>query len=237
MIVIPAVDLRNGRCVQLVGGSYDRQMIDIEDPVAVAQSWERHGFDTLHVVDLDAATGAGFNGHLVESILASATAAIQVGGGIRSTERVEDVLAAGATRVVIGTRAVCDPEWLEEIATRYPNRVIVAMDVRDRAVVTHGWKEAASTSLREQMIAMNDMPLAGLLVTAVHREGLMKGPDLSLMREVVQLSSWPVQAAGGITTVGDIRALADLGVSASILGMALYTGAISAAEIQEVFES
>ena len=235
MIVLPAVDLRNGRCVQLVGGSYDRQMVDIEDSVAVALGWERQGFDALHVVDLDAATGAGSNTQVIESILASATVPIQVGGGIRTTDHVENFLSAGATRVVIGTRAISDPEWLEEVATRYPNRVMVAMDVRDRSIVTHGWKDTVGSSLREQMSAMSDVPLAALLVTAVHKEGLMMGPDLPLMREVVRRSSCPVQAAGGITSVTDLRALADLGVSASILGMALYTGAICAAEIQEVF--
>ncbi len=237
MIVIPAVDLRDGRCVQLVGGSYDRQMIDIEDPVTVARSWENQGFNALHVVDLDAATGVGFNTQIVESILASTAGVIQVGGGIRSTGRVQDVFVAGATRVVIGTRAVRDTGWLREIATQYPDRVIVAMDVRDRSIVTHGWKETASSSLQAQLEAMGDLPLAALLVTAVHREGLMQGPDLPLMREVVRLSAFPVQAAGGITSVADIRALADVGVSASILGMALYTGAITATEIQEVFGS
>ena len=200
MIVLPAVDLRNGRCVQLVGGSYDRQMIDIEDPAAVARGFERQGFDGLHVVDLDAATGAGSNTGVVNSILASATVAVQVGGGIRSTTRIEEALTAGATRVVIGTRALGDPEWLGEVTNRYPHRLIVAMDVRDRSIVTQGWSETMNRPLEEQMRAMSSMPLAGLLVTAVHKEGLMKGPDLQLMREVVQMSSCAVQAAGGITT-------------------------------------
>ncbi len=237
MIVIPAIDLRDGRCVQLVGGAYDRQMIEIEDPVAVAVEWKSQGFDTLHVVDLDAATGVGSNQQVVESILVSAKGAIQVGGGIRTTDRVQEVLAAGATRVVIGTRAVEDIGWLEEVAARFPNRLVVALDVRDRSIVTHGWKETAGSSMQEQLAAMGDLPLAALLVTAVHKEGLMQGPDVSLMREIVKLSAFPVQAAGGISSVADIRALADAGVSASILGMALYTGAISATEIQEVFVS
>lgn len=233
MIVIPAVDLRDGRCVQLVGGSYDRQVIEIEDPVAVALDWARQGFEFLHVVDLDAATGTGSNAQVVDSILASATVTTQVGGGIRTTERVAQVLAAGATSVVTGTRAVNDRRWLEEVVVRHPGRVIVAMDVRERSIVTHGWKETITSNLRAQMDMMSELPLAAILVTAVHKEGLMLGPDLSLMREVVQMSSCPVQAAGGITSVDDIRALADIGVSASILGMALYTGEITATEIQE----
>ncbi|MDQ3083074.1 MAG: 1-(5-phosphoribosyl)-5-[(5-phosphoribosylamino)methylideneamino]imidazole-4-carboxamide isomerase [Gemmatimonadota bacterium] len=237
MIVIPAVDLRDGRCVQLVGGSYDRQLIDIEDPLAVALGWESQGFGALHLVDLDAATGAGSNAQVVESILESGTAAIQVGGGIRSTDRVQEVFAAGATRVVIGTRAISDSDWLEEVVTRYPNRVIVALDVRDRSIVTHGWRESVGSGLEAKLKAMDGLPLAALLVTAVHKEGLMQGPDVSLMSEVVRLSAFPVQAAGGISSVADIRALADVGVRASILGMALYTGAITATELQEVFAS
>ncbi len=237
MIVMPAVDLRSGRCVQLVGGSYDRQMIDIEDPVAVALGWENKGFDALHVVDLDAATGVGSNTLVVESILASATMTTQVGGGIRTSRRVEEVFSAGGTRVVIGTRAISDPRWLTDIATRYPDRVIVAMDVRDRSIVTHGWSETIASSMRAQMELLSELPLAAVLVTAVHKEGLLQGPDLLLMSEVVRMSSVPVQAAGGIASVADLRALADVGVSASILGMALYTGAINPNEIQEVFSA
>ncbi len=140
MIVTPAVDLRNGKCVQLVGGSYDRQAVEIDDPVKAALDWESAGFRTLHVVDLDAATGHGGNLAVVEAILASVTSDVQVGGGVRSTEQVEQLLGAGARRVVVGTRAIHDAEWLADITESYPDRIVVAADIRDRAIVTHGWQ-------------------------------------------------------------------------------------------------
>jgi phosphoribosylformimino-5-aminoimidazole carboxamide ribotide isomerase len=220
VIVTPAIDLRSGRCVQLIGGSYDRQVIDIDDPQGVARSWETKGFATLHVVDLDAATGVGSNSEIVESILASGLAETQVGGGIRSTVRVDQMIDAGADRVVLGTRALRDRVWLEKVTARYPDRVIVAADICDGKLVTHGWKKSVTKDFQEELTSLNDLPLAALLVTAVHKEGLMNGPDLPLMTEVVKLSHFPVQAAGGIASIADIRALAEIGVSTVIVGMA-----------------
>jgi phosphoribosylformimino-5-aminoimidazole carboxamide ribotide isomerase len=235
MIVTPAVDLRNGRCVQLVGGSYDQQMIELDDPVGIAARWESDGFGTLHVVDLDAATNRGSNAELVERILDAARVDVQVGGGIRSTELVDRMISAGATRVVLGTRALEDRAWLESVVSAYPQQVVVAADTQGSAIVTHGWVKRSAMSLEAEISALNDLPIAGLLVTAVHKEGLMKGPDLELMREIVALSDHPVQASGGIATIDDIRLLAKLGVSSAIVGMALYTGALSAAQIQKEF--
>lgn len=235
MIVTPAVDLRNGRCVQLVGGSYDQQMIELSDPVGVAARWESDGFGTLHVVDLDAATNRGSNADLVERILDSASGDVQVGGGLRSTESVERMISAGAARVVLGTRALADRAWLEDIVAAYPQQVVVAADTHGSTIVTHGWVRRSTKTLDAEISALNDLPLAGLLVTAVHKEGLMTGPDLVLMREIVALSDHPVQASGGIALIDDIRSLAELGVSSAIVGMALYTGALSAAQIQKEF--
>ena len=233
MIVTPAVDLRNGRCVQLVGGSYAQQMIELDDPLGVAARWESDGFGTLHVVDLDAATNRGSNAELVERILDAARADVQVGGGLRSTESVDRMISAGAARVVLGTRALEDRAWLENVVSAYPEQVVVAADTQGFTIVTHGWAKRSARSLEAEISALNDLPLAGLLVTAVHKEGLMNGPDLDLMREVVALSDHPVQASGGIATIDDIRSLAELGISSAIVGMALYTGALSAARIHE----
>ena len=234
MIVTPAIDLRNGRCVQLVGGSYDRQVIQLDDPVAIARKWEDQGFSTLHVVDLDAATGAGSNFTIVQALLESKCAEIQVGGGLRSGDLVDGMISAGAERVVVGTRALTDRAWLETMAARHPKRIVVAADVRERALVTSGWKEAITNDLMTEIRELSDLPLAGLLVTAVHREGLMEGPDLALLRDVVRNSRLAIQAAGGIATTQDIRALSDIGVHTAIVGMALYTGAITSDQIAEV---
>ncbi len=235
MIVTPAVDLRNGRCVQLVGGSYDQQIVELADPVGVAARWESDGFGTLHVVDLDAATSRGSNAELVERILDAGNADVQVGGGLRSIELVDRMISAGAARVVLGTRALKDRAWLENVVAAYPQQVVVAADTQGSTIVTHGWVKRSEKNLDDEISALNDLPLAGLLVTAVHKEGLMKGPDLDLMREIVALSDHPVQASGGIASIDDIRSLAELGISSAIVGMALYTGALSASQIQKEF--
>jgi phosphoribosylformimino-5-aminoimidazole carboxamide ribotide isomerase len=235
MKVIPAVDLRDGRCVQLVGGSYDREAIRFDDPVDVAGRWQRSGFPSLHVVDLDAATGRGSNRDVIRRILESSDCETQVGGGVRKTKDVDELLQAGADRVITGTRGLEDPAWLARVADANPGRVVVAVDIRDRGIVTRGWTGTHERDFRDVVPELGALPLAGLLVTAVHREGLMEGTDLPLMREVLNHSTLPVQAAGGIGTIDDLRALKDLGVSAVILGMALYTGALDPDAIIEEF--
>lgn len=233
MIVIPAVDLRDGRCVQLVGGSYERERVSLNDPVAVAQSWRLKGFTSLHLVDLDAATGRGANTGLVESVIVSSNAVIQVGGGIRTSEQISRLFQVGAARVVVGTRALEDRKWLEEIAAANPGRIIVAIDVRDGKVVTHGWEQTRSRDVAVETQLLNDLPLAAVLVTAVHCEGLLLGPDISLIEQVAAHSSFPIQASGGIADAGDLDDLAKAGAAAAIVGMALYTGALGAADINK----
>jgi phosphoribosylformimino-5-aminoimidazole carboxamide ribotide isomerase len=226
MIVIPAVDLREGHCVQLIGGSYDREAIRLDDPVDVAARWERAGFRTLHIVDLDAATGHGSNRDVIRKILESTKCETQVGGGVRTTEDVDEILEAGADRVIIGTRAIDDVAWLMEVARSNPGRVIVALDINDEKIVTRGWTATSERDFRLVVTELSKLALCAILVTAVHREGMMQGTDLSLMREVLGHSSLPVQASGGIGTMDDLRELKEIGVSAVVLGMGLYTGAL-----------
>ena len=235
MIAIPAVDLREGACVQLVGGEYANERVRLADPVGVAREWARYGFRRLHVVDLDAATGRGSNRDVVAELMRDAAAELQIGGGVRSSSQIEELLAAGATAVVLGTRALEDTDWLARIATTYPNEVIVAADVRDRRVVTRGWTRTLPREIVDVTEELSSLPLAGLLVTAVHREGKMQGADLFLMEDVVEAASFPVYASGGIATANDLRSLADRGVAAAIVGMALYTGALDPWHTAEEF--
>jgi len=241
MIAIPAIDLRGGACVQLVGGSYDHERVRLEDPVAVAKRWYDDGFRRLHVVDLDAATERGSNARIVEQILERSRASVQVGGGVRTSEHVDALIAGGARHVVVGTRAIEDPQWLAEIAARHPRRIIVAADVRERAIVTRGWETTLSKDVAELVRDIASLPLAGLLLTAVHREGAMRGPDLALVEEIAGSTAIPVIASGGVGSLGDLRALAERGAAAVVIGMALYTGALDgravAAEFSEVNSS
>lgn len=227
MIVIPAVDLREGACVQLVGGEYDAERVRLDDPLEVARDWARAGFRRLHVVDLDAATGRGSNAALVEEIVREAgVETVQVGGGVRDEDAVERLLSLGASAVVVGTRGVEDPDWLVELADRYPGEIILAADVRERRVVTRGWARTLPRDVIDLVEELGGVPLAAIMVTAVHKEGQMGGTDLPLMEDVAEAATVPVFASGGVASLADLRALADRGVAGAIVGMALYTGAI-----------
>jgi len=226
MLVIPAVDLRDGKCVQLVGGEYEQERVRLDDPIEVARGWVRQGFSRLHVVDLDAATGRGTNAALVRDLLQEIEAEVQVGGGVRSVEEIEQLLAAGARRVIVGTRAIEEPAWLEDAAATFPDQLIVAADVRNRRIVTRGWSRNLSRDVLAVVEELGEHPLAGILVTAVHREGRMSGTDLFLMEDVAETAACPVIASGGIATIHELRELADRGVAGAVLGMALYTGAL-----------
>ena len=226
MRAIPALDLRDGACVQLVGGSYADEAVRITDPVGVASRWKAAGFRDLHIVDLDAAVGVGANTALVEEIVRVSGMQCQVGGGVRSASAIRALLDAGAMRVILGTRALEDPQWLSAMSEEFPYRIVVAADTRGREVVTRGWQNGSGISIIDVTRSLDELPLAGILVTAVHKEGRMTGPDLELMRDVVQATRLAVQASGGITTPDDMNALQDLGISAAVLGMSLYTGAL-----------
>ena len=226
MIAIPAVDLRGGACVQLVGGSYAQERVRLENPLEVARQWERYGFERLHVVDLDAATGNGTNLPLVRTLISDAGLPVQVGGGVRSSELVEELLEAGASRVIVGTRAIEEPEWIADLAARHPGEIIVAADVRERRVTTRGWQHTLPVDILDLVEELNGLMLGGLLVTAVHREGQMQGTDLPLMEDVAELSLFPVFASGGVSSMQDLRALEHRGLAGAVIGMALYTGAL-----------
>jgi phosphoribosylformimino-5-aminoimidazole carboxamide ribotide isomerase len=228
VIALPAVDLKDGAVVQLVGGRPEAERIRLADPVAVARGWVEAGFRALHVVDLDAALGTGSNRAIVEAILAAVDVPVQVGGGIRDDDAAEALLTAGAARIIAGTRAVEDAAWIEALAERHPGRVIVAADVRGDVVVTRGWTTGAGITVDALFARLEPLPLAGLLVTDVGREGRMAGIDAARFEALAAATRHPLIAAGGIASMDDLRALASRGVAGAVLGMALYTGAVDA---------
>jgi len=236
MIAIPAVDLRDGCCVQLVGGSLADERIRLDDPLGVARTWLAAGFRRLHVVDLDAALGIGDNTRIIEALCGLRGAEVQVGGGIRDRERIERLIELGAARVVVGTRALEDPEWLDEMARAWPDRIVVAADARRGAAVARGWTATLDRNAVDVVAELTTVPLAGFLVTAVDREGLMAGPDLALVADVAAVTRRPVIASGGIGNADDLRALATAGASAAVIGMALYTGALDARAVAQEFD-
>ncbi|MCP3100838.1 1-(5-phosphoribosyl)-5-[(5-phosphoribosylamino)methylideneamino] imidazole-4-carboxamide isomerase [Myxococcus sp. K15C18031901] len=236
MIAIPAIDLREGACVQLVGGSYDAERIRVNDPLEALARWRAHGFGTFHVVDLDAALSKGSNAEAIRRLTSEGQGlTFNVGGGVRDTARVEALLADGASRVVVGTRAIEDRAWLEHVAEHHPGRVVVAADVRGREVVTRGWTAGSARDIGEVLASLAPLPLGGLLVTAVHKEGQLEGVDLPLMREVARRGRHPLYASGGVTTLEDLRALAEAGAHGAVIGMALYTGRLDARAVAREF--
>jgi phosphoribosylformimino-5-aminoimidazole carboxamide ribotide isomerase len=237
VIAWPAVDLRGGRVVQWVGGRPEAERFNIPDPLAVARRWVAAGFAGLHVVDLDAALGSGDNRAAIREILDGVAVPVQVGGGVRDEALVDELLDCGAARVIVGTRAVTDRAWLEAIASSHPGRLVVAADTRGGRVVTHGWTERAAQAVDDLVDGLAPLPIAGILVTDVDREGQARGADLALFGRLARRTPHPLLAAGGIAGAADLAALAAEGVAGAVLGMALYTGALDAPAVAKEYRS
>ena len=233
MIAVPAVDLKGGRCVQLVGGRPEEERVSLPQPAAVARRWWDLGFRHLHVVDLDAALGTGDNGARIFDVLETTDADVQVGGGIRDDERADGLLAVGVDRIVVGTRAIDDRPWLEALTMRHPDRVVVAADIRDGVVLRKGWTEDSKVRIEDFLGSLTGLALAGVLCTDVGREGRLEGIDGAAMESVIRTSPHPVWISGGVTTMDDLVQLDEAGAYGAVLGMALYTGALRPTEVAE----
>lgn len=231
MIAAPAVDLKGGRCVQLVGGRPDDVRVSLPDPVAAAERWHALGFGTLHVVDLDAALGSGDNLEVILDVIRATPAETQVGGGVRDEARAEALLQAGADRVVVGTRALDDPEWLAGLARAHPGRVMVAIDTKDGRILRKGWTEESPLALATYLPGLEPLALAGILSTNVGREGRLEGIDRDEAGHVIALSPHPVWASGGVTTEEELEYLDTAGAAGVVLGMALYTETLNPSDV------
>lgn len=226
MLVIPAIDIMNGRCVRLVRGDFEQRTVYSEDPATIAVDFARAGAVRLHVVDLDAARGEMDNRSVIESVI-EAGLTVQVAGGVRSTAQVENWLAAGAGSVVMGTTAVRDPEVLAECATRYPGHIMAALDVRDGMPAVSAWKETEPVEIDQLVSRWNVLPLAGMILTCTDRDGTLEGPDVATLTTVLAMTHLPVQYGGGIASLNDIRRVREAGAAGVILGRSLYDGKLS----------
>lgn len=231
MKIMPAVDIMNGRVVQLVGGKPGTERVVLPHPVDVAVNWEERGAPRLHVVDLDGAFGRGRNTEIVKEIIRELSIPVQVGGGIRKSEMVSDLLGWGAEAVVVGTKAITEPAWLEEISINFPGRVILALDVKEGLVQVRGWQESSGISLEEMFRMITPLALSGVLYTNVDIEGQASGIDRMKVAEFVKGCPHPVIASGGISSMEDIEALKKIGVRAGIVGLALYMGKLDPEQI------
>jgi len=238
--IYPAIDLRDGRCVRLTQGDYDRETVYGDDPVAQARAFAAAGARWIHVVDLDAArTGVAHNRSLVAAVADAAGVPVQAGGGVRDDAAADALLDAGVRRVVVGTAALDDPAWVRRLAARHPGRVAVGLDARGRDVAVHGWVEGSGRDLVAVARDFDDAGVAALVVTEIGRDGTLDGPDLDQLSTVLDATHLDVVASGGVGTLDDVRALAALEVggrrlSGVIVGTALYEGRLALADAVEV---
>ena len=228
MEIIPAIDLLGGACVRLHQGDYNQVTRFSDDPVAQALSWQEQGATRLHLVDLDGAkSGDPVNDASVRAITAALTIPVQLGGGVRSVERAESLLACGLDRVILGTAAIENPALVGELASKYPNRIIVGIDARDGKVATRGWIEESNVEATTLAKELSQVGIAAIISTDIATDGTLAGPNLDALRSMAEASSVPVIASGGVGCMADLLALLALephGVSGVIVGRALYDG-------------
>jgi phosphoribosylformimino-5-aminoimidazole carboxamide ribotide isomerase len=233
-VVYPAVDISEGRCVRLLQGEFGTETVYSDDPVEVALGLAAAGARWLHIVDLDGAkTGISANRDLVLEVVKRATCPVQAGGGLRSLNDVEDVLAAGANRAVLGTIALEDPDEMARACKRYGERIAVSLDARSGELATHGWTVGSGVPVDEAVKAFEAAGVSLFVYTDVSRDGAMTGPDVEGLQRVTELTEKPVVASGGVATLEDVRTLARLrneGVGGVIVGRALYERKFSVGE-------
>ena len=235
MIILPAIDIKNGQCVRLYQGDYDQVTTYDVDPAKIAQRWQRSGASWLHIVDLDgAAAGHPVNVESIKSIRASTTLHIELGGGMRRLTDIEHMLDLGIDRVVLGTVALTDRALLMEALARWSERIVVGLDARKGSVAISGWRETSqvrATSLASELCTDG---VQRFIFTDIARDGVLKGPNIEELKELQRMISCALIASGGVSTMDDVLSLARLGIEGAIIGKALYTGDIDlAAAIQE----
>ncbi len=230
MIIIPAVDIKGGKCVRLEQGFMDRETIFSDYPEEMALQWERKGAKRLHLVDLDGAVqGIPFNKKVIRNVVDRVSIPVQLGGGIRDLDTIEGYINLGIDQIIIGTVAYKDPDLVETACRRYPGRIIVGIDSKDSYVSVEGWTEPTNIIAIDLAKRFEDMRINSIIYTDIKRDGMKRGPNIDAIREFAMAINAPVIAAGGISSIKDIENMAELeedGLSGIIVGRALYDGSI-----------
>ena len=227
MNIIPAIDLIGGQAVRLVKGDYDKVTVYSDDPAAVAESFERAGAKYLHVVDLDGAKdGTTANFETIKKIIERTDLSVEVGGGIRTLERVRQYIDVGVDRVIIGTAAVTDPDFLSEAVKLYGEKIVVGVDIKDGFVAIKGWLEISELSCKEFCKKLEDLGVKTIICTDISKDGMMSGTNRELYRELYDEFELNIIASGGVSSMEDIAVLSNMGLFGAIVGKAIYTGAI-----------
>jgi phosphoribosylformimino-5-aminoimidazole carboxamide ribotide isomerase len=231
MQIWPAIDLRDGKCVRLEQGDYQRETVFGEDPASMARHWVEQGAECLHLVDLDGArSGHVMNRASIQAIVEAVSVPCEVGGGIRDVETIADLLDLGVARLIIGTKALKEPEWFRDVCRRFPGRLVLGIDARNGRVATDGWLKASEVSATRLAGDLSREPIAAIVYTDITTDGMLAGPNLEAMDEMRRAVDVPVIASGGVTTATDVAQLAQLGMAGCIIGRSLYEGRLTLAD-------
>lgn len=234
MILYPAIDMKDGKCVRLLQGRFDNVTVYSENPVDMALKWEGMGAGYLHVVDLDGARlGKPKNLPIVSEIASRLGIPVQLGGGIRDMKTIETILAKGIERVILGTSAVKNPELVKEALKEYGNRIVIGIDAKDGRVAIEGWEKTSDFTAVDFAKKMRDLGASTIIYTDIATDGMLAGPNLKAMEEMVAATGIDIIASGGVSKLEDIKNLKETGVAGAIIGKALYTGNIDLKEALE----
>ena len=229
--VIPAIDIRGGKCVRLYQGDFAQESVFSDEPVEVARRWETSGAPRIHVVDLDgAASGRPVNTPIIREIAAAVSVPVQVGGGLRTMAAIYRYLSLGVQRVVLGTAAAEEPSLLQQACERFPESIVVGIDARDGLVATHGWKRGQQITALELVARVESLGVHRLVYTDIDRDGAMTGPNFQSIDELLAKTKAGVIASGGVSSLEDLRRLAQMNLEGAIVGRALYTGDLELTE-------
>jgi phosphoribosylformimino-5-aminoimidazole carboxamide ribotide isomerase len=231
MQIWPAIDLRGGKCVRLRQGDYRQETTFGDNPAAMARHWVEAGGECLHLVDLDGAKdGKLTNRDAVEAIVRTVDVPCELGGGIRDEAAIESLLGLGLCRLVIGTKALQEPEWFRNVARKYPHRLALGIDTRAGRVATDGWLEISQVAATDLAKSFAGEPIAAIIYTDIAKDGMMSGPNFDAVREMRDAVEIPVIASGGVTTLEDVRRLASIHVAGCVIGRSLYEGKLKLAD-------
>lgn len=231
MKIWPAIDLRGGNCVRLKQGDYNQETVFGDNPGAMARQWCDQGAECMHLVDLDGARdGLWINQDAVRSIIEAISVPCQLGGGVREESTIELLLGLGVSRLIVGTKALKEPEWFSSMVEKFPHKLALGIDARDGMVATDGWLETSETTAISLAQQFDNLPVAAIIYTDISRDGMMQGANIAGMSEMKQATNIPVIASGGVTTLEDVKQLRDAGLDGAIIGRSLYDGVIDLKE-------
>lgn len=238
MVIIPAIDLKQGRCVRLMQGEMDRETVYSDNPAAQAAAWENAGASIIHIVDLDGAVeGKPKNAAAIRAICGAVKCRVQLGGGVRDMATASEYFSLGVSRIVLGTLLIKDPAAAEAIVRAFPGRVLAGIDAKNGMAAGEGWKNASAVGAEELAARLSGWPLAGVIFTDIARDGMMQGANTSAVAGIAKATPLPVIASGGVSGRADLAALSQIpGVWGAIIGKALYTGAVDLAAAIKEFE-